>query len=155
MWHSRPPRDLPPSPSWQKQSQISILIIWYPPLLRRLFPNWVYVFISNAELTRQLLEAPWQMQVWHRHGRHVVQIWPKYSQFWNFAYYHSSGQDGICVGRNRNNELPVQWSSSLPKWLRSEIRGWNIKHAWKWRRIGVRMFYEMVNLIRNHSLCPF
>ena len=64
------------------------------------------------------------------------------------------------------------WSSSLPKWLRSEIRGWNIKHAWKWRRIGGGMFlwngwfkYHNFNQFGyvqtwlgphwNHSLCPF
>ena len=38
------------------------------------------------------------------------------------------------------------WSSSLPKWLRSEIREWKIKHSWNWRRIGGRMFYEIVDL---------
>ena len=42
------------------------------------------------------------------------------------------------------------WSSSLPKWLWSETRGWKIKHSWNWRRIegGLKegCFYEMVDL---------
>ena len=53
--------------------------------------------------------------------RHAVQICPKYSQFWNFAYYHSPGQDGIGVGRSRNNELPMEFI--CPQWLQTETLG--------------------------------
>ena len=68
----------------------------------------LYIFICSAWPSSFSKRAPWQMRVWHRRGRHAVQICPKYSRFWNFAYYHSPGQDGIGVGRNRNNELPLE-----------------------------------------------
>ena len=58
--------------------------------------------------------------MWSKY-RHPVQICPKYSQFWNFAYYHSPGQDGIGVGRSRNNELPMELI--CPQWLQSETLG--------------------------------